>query len=164
MGSLLDVKHRLTNRTAPGPDWGLGPASSIERRFAALCSLVGEPTEAEHAVAGRLAPYLKAILAGLNAVESFSLSGEELAMLLRKEQLNSYGVLASQQQVAAAAALQIGISGVCGSGGGTTCGGGVSAGCSSNNGGAEMTPGEGEDGLPCQSRVSSQCRALRLLR
>ncbi|GIL51020.1 hypothetical protein Vafri_6979 [Volvox africanus] len=135
---LRYLLHALALRHAGTPE--------SERRFAALCSLVGEPTEAEHAVAGRLAPYLKAILAGLNAVESFSLSGEELAMLLRKEQLNSYGVLASQQQVAAAAALQIGISGVCGSGGGTTCGGGVSAGCSSNNGGAEMTPGEGEDG------------------
>ncbi|GLI62126.1 hypothetical protein VaNZ11_004662 [Volvox africanus] len=135
---LRFLLHALALRHAGTPE--------SKRRFAALCSLVGEPTEAEHSVAARLAPYLKATLAGLNAVESLPLNGEELAMLLRKEQLNSYGVLASQQQVATAAVLQIGGSGVCGNGGGTTCGGRVGAGCSSNSGGAEVPPGEREDG------------------
>ncbi|GIL75147.1 hypothetical protein Vretifemale_4926 [Volvox reticuliferus] len=125
---------------------GAAPCRDPRIRFNALCSLVGEPTESEHAVALRLAPYLKETLAGLSAAESLSLGEGELAMLLRKEQLNSYGVLASQQQVATAAALQTGSSGVCGRRGEATCGGMGGAGCSTNSGEADLPPGEREGG------------------
>ncbi|GLC36920.1 hypothetical protein PLESTM_000518500 [Pleodorina starrii] len=81
--------------------------SAAESRFKALSGLVGEAMEAERAVAARLAPALAEALQGVGAGGSLlaaALDLEALARLLRKEQLNSYGVLASRQQAAAAAA------------------------------------------------------------
>ncbi|EFJ49771.1 hypothetical protein VOLCADRAFT_104220 [Volvox carteri f. nagariensis] len=72
-----------------------------QRRFAALSCLVGEATEAERAVAARLAPLLVEALRDLQGVGGslpIPWDVEELARLLRKEQLNSYGVLAAPYQ------------------------------------------------------------------
>ncbi|KXZ51077.1 hypothetical protein GPECTOR_14g61 [Gonium pectorale] len=75
-----------------------GGTEEAGRRFAALLELTGEPGGADLATATRLAPLLAGALADAPGGPP-QLNPAELAALLRKEQLNSYGVLAAPSQL-----------------------------------------------------------------
>ncbi|KAG2495194.1 hypothetical protein HYH03_006800 [Edaphochlamys debaryana] len=107
-GQLRFLLHALALKHTQSPE--------AAQRYAALLDLVGEPTAADQALAARLAPVLAEALAGALPGGAAALDLSELAALLRKEQLNSYGILASAAQAEAvraaeAAARQGGASG-----------------------------------------------------
>ncbi|GAX82783.1 hypothetical protein CEUSTIGMA_g10209.t1 [Chlamydomonas eustigma] len=76
--------HALKLREIQGTD--------PDGRYQRLCSLVGAPSAADAATVQRLIPLLEHALGGLQQVPG--LTPEELAALVRKEQLNSYGIMA----------------------------------------------------------------------
>ncbi|KAG2429022.1 hypothetical protein HXX76_011264 [Chlamydomonas incerta] len=86
---LRFLLHALALRHTQSPE--------AAARYAALMDLVGQPGEADRALAARFAPLLAEALSGAG-VPPPALEVEEMATLLVKEQLNSYGVLASPQQ------------------------------------------------------------------
>lgn len=79
-------------------------AGDEERRYQRILGLHGEPTEADLAAAAKLLPRLLHALGDAAAQAGLLDEGlpvAEVAALLRREQLNSYGILAHPQQQAA---------------------------------------------------------------
>lgn len=101
--ALRFLAHALAARAAQPVD--------PDARFSKLCQLVGSPGPAELQAAGRLAPALEQLLGGLGGAATAAGAGAagsasgvdvaEVASLLKKEQLNSYGVLVPQRAAAA---------------------------------------------------------------